>query len=36
VKNSSLQVDLAFIDYVFVIMNSPARMDGGRRYKNLR
>jgi len=26
VKNSSLQLDLAFIDHIFVIMNSLARM----------
>jgi len=26
VKNSSLQLDLSFIDHIFVIMNSPARM----------
>jgi len=26
VKNSSLQLDLAFIDYILVIMSSPARM----------
>ena len=25
-RNSSLQLDLAFIDHTFVIMNSPARM----------